>query len=74
MNTKDLDSYYPGYDAYCDELEEKAKVPLDDYKKIEEERDNLKNLLDDIKSTLKEKTTMIEKYKILNALIEDFEV
>jgi hypothetical protein len=74
MNTKDLDSYYPGYDAYCDELEEKTKVPFDDYKKIEEERDNLKNLLDDIKSTLKEKTTMIEKYKILNALIEDFEV
>lgn len=74
MDTKDLDSYYPGYDAYCNELEEKAKVPFDDYKKIEEERDNLKNLLDDIKSTLKEKTTMIEKYKILNALIEDFEV
>ncbi len=74
METRDLSSYIAGYDAYCEELEEQAKVPFGDYKKIEEERDNLINLLNDIKSTLNEKTTMIEKYKILNALIEDFEV
>lgn len=73
MDTKDLDSYYPGYDAYCEELEEQAKVPYRDYENLEEKIVKYDDLLSDIKSTLEEKTTMIERFKILKALIEDFE-
>lgn len=72
MDTKDLDSYYPGYEAYCEELEEQVKVPYSDYEKLEEKIGKYEDLLNDIEYTLEEKTTMIERFKILKALIEDF--
>lgn len=72
METRDLPSYIPGYDQYCEELEAQAKVPYSDYEKLEQQLANYKDLLSDIKSTLEEKTTMIERFKILKALIEDF--
>lgn len=69
METRDLPSYIPGYDQYC---ERNKNVPNDDYEKLEEQLENYKNLVSDIKYTLTEKTTMIERFKIINALIEDF--
>ena len=74
METRDLSSYIAGYDAYCEELEEQAKVPFGDYKKIEEERDNLINLLNDIKSTLQEEMPKTEIVQTINSLIEDYQV
>ena len=72
ISTQNLNSYYPGYDAYCEELENQAKVPYDDYEKLEEKIGKYEDLLNDIEYTLEEKTTMIERFKILKALIEDF--
>ena len=72
METKDLTSYIPGYDQYCNQTEEQAKVPYKDYEDLEQQLANYKDLLSDIKYTLEEKTTMIERFKVLKALIEDF--
>ena len=69
MDTKDLPSYIPGYEQYC---ERNKNVPNDDYEKLEEKLAKYKDLVSDIKYTLEEKTTLIERFKILKALIEDF--
>lgn len=74
MNTVDLPSYIPGYDEYCDRLEEEAKVPYRDYEKLEEENFKYKNFVEEIKSAMETKTTLLEKYKLLQAIVEDFEV
>ena len=72
MKTKDLTSYIPGYDQHCEELEKQSKVPYRDYEKLEQQLANYKDLVSDIKYTVEEKTTIIEKFKIIKALIEDF--
>ena len=69
METRDLPSYIPGQDQYC---ERNKNDPNDNNEKLEEQLENYKNLVSDIKYTLTEKTTMIERFKIINALIEDF--
>lgn len=74
MDTTDLTSYYPGYDEYCDRLEEEAKVPYSDYEKLEEKNNKYENFVEEIKSAMEAKTTLLEKFKLLQAIVEDFEV
>ena len=54
MDTRDLSSYYPGYDDYCEDLENRAKVPYSDYEKLETKITGYNGLLDDIKSIFSE--------------------
>lgn len=73
METRDLDSYISGYDEYCEDLEEQAKVPYSDYEKLEEKINIYGNLIEKITSTFEEEITSKEKIKIIKALIEDYE-
>lgn len=73
IDTVDLTSYQPGYDQYCEKLEKESRVPYSDYEKLEEKVGNYQDLISDIESTLDEKTTLIERFKIIKALINDFE-
>lgn len=69
MDTVDLDSYYPGYDDYCDN----AKVPFEDYRKLEDKieaydraREELQEVLEDT-----EQYKPLEMIKLSRAIIED---
>lgn len=73
IDTVDLTSYQPGYDQYCKKLERESRVPYSDYERLEEKVGSYNDLISDIKSTLDEKTTLIERFKIIKALIDDFE-
>ena len=73
MDTRDLSSYYPGYDDYCEDLENRAKVPYSDYEKLETKITGYNGLLDDIKSIFSEETTASNQIEMLKDLINDFE-
>ena len=73
MDTRDLSSYYSGYDDYCEDLENRAKVPYSDYEKLETKITGYNGLLDDIKSIFSEETTASNQIKMLKELINDFE-
>jgi len=73
MDTRDLSSYYSGYDDYCEDLENRAKVPYSDYEKLETKITGYNGLLDDIKSIFSEETTASNQTEMLKELINDFE-
>ncbi len=73
MDTRDLDSYYPGYDQYCERLERENRVPYSDYVELEDEIRAYKNLMKKIDSVLSEKTTLKKKIQLIQAVIQDFE-
>lgn len=73
METKDLTSYIPGYDSYCDQQEnEKVERILSEREAMEEKIKSYSYLVDDIEGVLEEKTTTIEKLKSIKAYIKDF--
>lgn len=72
IKTTDLNSYISGYDQYCEEIENENRVPYNDYEKLEDKIQDYECLIDDIESVLEEKTTAIERIKLVKALIEDF--
>lgn len=70
MNTQDLSSYYPGYEDY---YEDRAKVPFEDYKTLEDKieaydkaREELEEVLEDT-----EQYKPLEMIKLSRAIIED---
>lgn len=73
METRDLTSYIPGYDSYCDQQEnEKVERILSEREAMEEKIKSYSYLVDDIEGVLEEKTTTIEKLKSIKAYIKDF--
>lgn len=73
MNTRDLTSYIPGYDSYCNQQEnERVERILNEREDMEEKITNYGYLIDDIEGVLEEKTTMNEKLTWINDLIKDF--
>ena len=72
MDTRDLDSYYPGYDGYCERIERENRVPYSDYAKLEDKVEAYKNLMEEIDSVLSEKTTFEKKIQLIQAVIQDF--
>ena len=73
MNTRDLTSYVPGYDSYCNQNEsEKVDQILKERREMEEKIENYGYLVDDIEGALEEKTTTIERLSMIKDLIQDF--
>lgn len=72
MDTCDLDSYYPGYDDYCDDLDEQAKVPYIDYERLENKVDKYDNMIEEVESALEEDASTKERIKMIKSIIEDF--
>lgn len=74
MDTRDLTSYYPGYD----DRDGEAKVPYEDYAKLEEKIEIYKKNLEDLENTLyqkeyKESEMITESKKILKVMKEELE-
>lgn len=68
METKDLDSYYPGYDDYCNG----AKVPFEDYRELEDKVENYKNTLEELKEILtNSEYGPLEMIKLSRIVLED---
>lgn len=72
IDTRDLTSYIPGYDAYCDELERESKVDYSDFEHVKNIKEKLEGLVEDIEITLKENTTDKQKIQVIKGLLEDF--
>lgn len=73
METRDLTSYVPGYDSYCNQNEnEKVERILNERNSMEEKIKSYGYLVDDIEGVLEEKTTMNEKLDWIKRLVEDF--
>lgn len=71
METKDLDSYYPGYDDYC---ERNSTVPFDEFLKTEEQKEKFKAKLQEISELIDdEQYSAEEKIKELKTKIEESE-
>ena len=72
METKDLESYYPGYDEYC---ERNSTVPFDEFLKTEEQKEKFKVKLQEISELINdEQYSAEEKIKYIKAIIEEAEV
>ncbi len=61
MSTKDLDSYYPGYEDY---EERKVKVPFEDYLKLEKQIENYEKAVEELEGLLYDS----EQYKSLEMI------
>lgn len=73
MDTVDLPSYIPGYESYCRDNDMARLERLENEREeYENTVDGYKNLIEDIKWTLDEKTTDDKKLQIIRSLIEDF--
>lgn len=70
MSTKDLDSYYPGYEDY---EERKAKVPFEDYLKLEDQIEAYKKAVNDLREILIEMNEYeaLEKIELSKTILED---
>lgn len=69
MSTKDLDSYYPDYEDY----EDRAKVPFEDYLKLEEQIKAYKKAVNDLREILIEMNEYeaLEKIELSKTILED---
>lgn len=70
MSTKDLDSYYPGYEDF---EERKSRVPFEDYKKLEDQIEKYEkavNALEEILYNTKEYEAL-EMIKLSKAILKD---
>ena len=69
MDTRDLTSYYPGYE----DRDNEAKVPFDDYRKLEDKLEIYKQAIDYAEEVLldDEQYTAEEKFKELKRIIEE---
>ena len=70
MDTKDLDSYHPGYDNYC---EQNSKVPAEDYTKLQEKIEIYAKAIDGMKDAIAEKCDTAKKVQFIEAFIEEME-
>lgn len=70
MNTRDLDSYYPGYEDY---YEDKSKVPFEDYRNLEDKIEIYENAFEELEEVLadNEQYTLVEMIKLSRAILED---
>lgn len=72
METKDLESYYPGYDEYC---ERNSTVPFDEFLKTEEQKEKFKVKLQEISELIDdEQYSTEEKIKYIKAIVDEAEV
>lgn len=72
METKDLDSYYPGYDDYC---ERNSTVPFDEFMKTEEQKKTFKAKLQEISELIEDdQYSSEEKIKYIKAIIDEVEL
>lgn len=72
METKDLDSYYPGYDEYC---ERSSTVPFDEFMKTEEQKEIFKAKLQEISELIEDDQYSVEeKIKYTKAIIDEVEL
>lgn len=72
METKDLESYYPGYDEYC---ERNSTVPFDEFIKIEEQKEMFKAKLQEISELIEDdQYSSEEKIKYIKAIIDEVEL
>lgn len=70
MDTRDLTSYYPGYEDRNND----AKVPFDDYRKLEDKLEIYKQAIDFAEEVLvdnDEQYTTEEKFKELKRIIDE---
>ena len=67
MDTKDLISYYPGYENY---EERKSKVPFEDYRVLEDKIEIYDKVVEEIKDTIEDDTTgPLEKLSVIKTLL-----
>ena len=72
METKDLDSYHPGYDDYC---ERHSTVPFDEFMKTEEQKEMFKAKLQEISELIEDdQYSSEEKIKYIKAIIIEVEL
>ena len=69
MDTRDLTSYYPGYE----DRDNDAKVPFEDYRILEDKLEIYKQAIDYVEEVLldDEQYTTEEKFKELKRIIEE---
>ena len=69
MDTRDLTSYYPGYE----DRDNDAKVPFEDYRKLEDKFEIYKQAINHAEEVLidNEQYTTEEKFKELKKIIEE---
>lgn len=69
MDTRDLPSYYPGYE----DRDNDAKVPFEDYRKLEDKFEIYKQAINHAEEVLldNEQYTTEEKFKELKKIIEE---
>lgn len=69
MDTRDLPSYYPGYE----DRDNDAKVPFEDYRKLEDKLEIYKQAIDYVEEVLldDEQYTTEEKFEELKRIIEE---
>lgn len=69
METQDLDSYYPGYDDYC---ERNSTVPFEEFIKVEEQKDKFKTKLQEIYELVDDdQYSAEEKIKYIEAIVDE---
>lgn len=71
MDTRDLTSYYPGYE----DRDNDAKVPFEDYRKLEDKIEVYEKAISYAEGVLldNEQYTTEEKFKELKRIIEEME-
>ncbi len=69
MDTRDLTSYYPGYE----DRDNDAKVPFEDYRKLEDKLEVYKQAIDYVEEILpdNEQYTTEEKLKEIKRILEE---
>lgn len=69
MSTEDLTSYYPGYEDY----EDKAKVPFEDYRKLEDQIKTYERAVDELEEILNDtkQYKTLEMIKLSKSILED---
>ena len=69
MDTRDLTSYYPGYE----DRDNDAKVPFEDYRKLEDKLEIYKQAIDYVEEILldNEQYTTEEKLKEIKRILEE---
>lgn len=69
MSTEDLTSYYPEYE----DCEDRAKVPFEDYRKLEEQIKAYEKAVDELEELLNDtkQYKTLEMVKLSKAILED---
>lgn len=69
METKDLTSYKSGYDEHC----EGAKVPFEDYRKLEDKIEIYEKSINAMKDALEENCSSEQKVKFIESFIVELD-